>query len=159
MSKWFYANLIVLFIAIGKLIMSNVPLSSRVPVIFGFLGLLFILFNWTRHAVFSTIRNIPERKTKIKFANLSKKVLPFHRWTGTTALILILIHVTLVFQKYGGFSMQNIKMVSGLVAGVLLLSMVTSGWIRLFNPTVTMRKIHLYIGLTMFFLVTIHLLL
>jgi len=159
MSKWFYINFIVLMFAIGKLVTSSVPLHAKLPMIVGFSGLLFILFNWTRHAVFSTIRNVPDRKRKIKFANVSKKVLPFHRWTGTTALILIIIHFLLIMQRCGGFHVQNLKMVSGLLAGFCLLAMVTSGWIRLFKPTVTMRKTHIYIGLTLFFLIVIHLIL
>jgi len=157
MSKWFFINFIVLFFATGKILLDDTPIRFQVPMLFGFLGLLFLFFNWTRHAVFSTIREAPKRETKIKFANMSKKVLPIHRWTGTAALLFIMIHFILITNRYGGLPIQNIKMGSGLLAGLTLLLMVTSGWIRLIHPTVNMRKIHLTLGFTLFFAVVFHL--
>lgn len=159
MSKWFYMNGLVLLLVVGKFILDDTPISSQVPMLFGLFGLVFLLFNWTRHAVFSTIRNAPEREVKIKFANMSKKVMPFHRWTGTTALLFIIIHFILITNRYGGFYFQNIKMATGGLAAIVLLLMVTSGWVRLVHPTVKMRKIHLFLGFSLFFTVVFHLIL
>lgn len=76
MNRWFFINLAVLVYALTKIIMTY----SGVHMVLGGLGLCLILYNWTRHAVFSTIRskNI-SRKRKITYANLSKKVLPIHK--------------------------------------------------------------------------------
>lgn len=158
MSKWFIINFLVLLYTTIKLIVHPIPLTFKIPMIMGFLGLLFFLFNWTRHAVFSTIRETQERETKIKLAQMSKKVLPYHRWTGSAALLFILIHAAYVAEKYGGFSIFHIKMATGLAAGLCLFLMVVSGWVRLFHPTVRMRKIHLYLGMTLFFTIVLHLL-
>ncbi|RKQ37234.1 hypothetical protein [Oceanobacillus halophilus] len=158
MSKWFYLNLVILLLAIWKVVNHfSFPVLS-ITILFGFIGFLFFLFNWTRNAVFSTIRNNPDRKTKIKLANLSKKAMPFHRWTGTLALVFILLHAGFILHWYG-LSFHNLKMVAGLVALVNLLLMVLTGWWRLFKPTGKLRRIHLLLGISLFFIIAIHLLL
>lgn len=156
MSKWFYINIVLLLIAVWQITKYPI-LPGRIHILIGFVGLLFFLFNWTRHAVFSTIRNAPDRNTKIKFANLSKKAMPIHRWTGTTALVIIMIHAVFIIDQFG-LQISNIKMTSGLIAGTVLIALVTSGWMRLFRPTVRKRKAHLYLAMVLFVLITIHLL-
>lgn len=137
----------------------KIATSSLLPhIVFGGVGLFFILFNWTRHAVFSTLRSPVPRQKKIKYANLSKKVLPFHKWIGTTALVMIIIHATLVISQFG-VDLSNPKMLIGLVAGFTLLCIVLTGWMRLFKPTIRKRLAHLWLGLSMFFIIILHLLL
>ncbi|MGY0694218.1 DUF6529 family protein [Virgibacillus sp. FSP13] len=158
MNKWFYLNLLLFIAAIWQVIRINPLPGMQLHIFLGLLGLLFFLFNWTRHAVFSTIRNTPKRETKIKLANLSKRIVPYHRWTGTAALIIIIIHAILVIHRYGlqlGWS----KMAVGSVAGILLIGMVTTGWLRLFRPSIRKRKLHLYLGMSLFLLIFVHLLL
>lgn len=158
MSKWFYMNLVLLLIAIWQVVKPfSFPIFS-LPILFGLIGFLLFLFNWTRNAVFSTIRNVPERKTKIKLANLSKKVMPYHRWIGTAALVFILLHAAFVLHWYS-FSFQNMKMLAGLLAFVNLILMVLTGWRRLVKPTGRMRQIHLRLGISLFFIISLHLLL
>lgn len=156
MSKWFLINILLLIIASWRLVIQNWTISGHI--VLGFIGMLLFLFNWTRHAVFSTIRNAPKRKIKIRFASISKKVMPIHRWTGTAALIFVVFHAILVLHRYG-FSLKWTKMGVGLLSGLLLLAMVTTGWWRLIRPTVQKRWIHLYIGMTLFFSILLHLLL
>lgn len=154
MNKWFYFNGLLLIFAIWK-----VTTSSLLPhIIFGGIGLVFILSNWTRHAVFSTLRSSMARQKKIKYAKLSKKMMPFHRWIGTTALVMIFIHATLVISQFG-LDMSNPKMLIGLLAGFILFCMVLSGWMRLFKPTIRKRLIHLWLGLSLFFIIIVHLIL
>ncbi|QKY70069.1 hypothetical protein [Lentibacillus sp. CBA3610] len=154
MNKWFYLNVLLLGLGLWKIAENNMSLH----ILFGALGLLLFLFNWTRHAVFSTIRNTDNRQTKIKLARLSRKIVPFHRWIGTTALILVLIHAALIV-NLSGFSWQNIKLLSGLLAGIVLIAMVTSGWMRLYRSTARKRMIHIWLGITLFFLVALHIVL
>lgn len=99
-----------------------------------------------------------DRRKKIKFANLSKRILPFHKWIGTSALFLIGIHATLAIQRFG-FHMQNTKITSGLITGIILTIVVITGWMRLFRPSAKKRMAHLYLGLTMFFFIIVHLIL
>lgn len=155
LNRWFFINFFVLVFAIWKISHEDL----RLTILFGGLGLLFILYNWTRHAVFSTLRSkrVP-RARKIKFAKLSKRLLPFHKWTGTTALILILAHFSFVFHRYG-FSLQNTKMLSGGFALIILILMVTTGWIRFFKTTYFIRMVHLTLGFCLFISVVIHLIL
>ena len=154
MNRWFILNCLLLIFALWTIFKGH----GGVHIYVGGLGLLFILYNWTRHAVFSTIRSNISRERKIKFAQLSKRVLPYHRWTGTTAFILIVIHVILVIKVFG-FQIHNIKFLSGLIAGLTLLAVVTTGWMRLFRPSHLKRMFHLRLGLTLFFAIIIHLIL
>ena len=153
MSKWFFINLGVFFFALWKLSTTYIGVHT----LFGALGLFFFLYNWTRHAVFSTIRSNISRQRKIKYANLSKKALPIHKYTGTAALIFIIIHAGLVLSIFG-LQFHSWKMVSGLLAGFTFVALVTSGWIRWFKTTYTIRIIHLSLGFTLFILVLLHLL-
>lgn len=158
MNRWFYFNILLLIIAVWKLAVKNFFEHFQVHILIGFIGLLFILFNWTRHAVFSTIRTTPDRQRKIKFANLSKKVVHIHKWTGSTALIIIILHAIFTWQHFG-FYFKNIKVLSGLVTVLVLAAVVTTGWMRRYRPTLRKRYFHLFLGMSMFFLIVIHILL
>lgn len=154
MNKWFYFNFFLMIFAIWK-----VATSSLFPhIIFGSIGLCFFLFNWTRHAVFSTLRSPIARHKKVKYANLSKKILPFHKWIGTFALVMIIIHATLVIPQFG-FDLANPKILIGLIGGLVLTFIVLTGWMRLFRPSIRKRLIHLWLGLSLFFIIILHLIL
>lgn len=153
MSLWLYTNILLFVIVIFNL---SYPLTQLpIHIVLGLSGLFLILFNWSRHAVFSTIRNATDRKKKIRLANISKRVYPFHRWVGSTALVLIIFHAGIIFHRYG-FHSANLKLWSGILAGIVLLLMVLSGWLRLYFPSVKKRRVHIYLGLLLFFMVAIH---
>lgn len=153
MSMWFFVNAFVFIFALWKVFSS----SLGIHIILGGFGATFILYNWTRHAVFSTIRSNISRKRKIQFAKLSKKVLPFHKYTGTVALMFIIGHASVVLY-YFGWQGTNIKMLSGLLTLIILIAMVLVGWLRFIRTTYRRRMIHLYLGYCLFFSVVIHLL-
>ncbi|MBP1969910.1 putative ferric reductase [Virgibacillus natechei] len=81
--------------------------------------------------------------------------MPFHRWIGTAALLLIMMHAWLTINRYG-FYWQNGKMISGLLTGIALIGMVVTGWMRLMKPSGKLRIIHLRLGMILFFLIVIH---
>src|SRR5699024_4902424 len=118
-------------------------------------GLGFILYNWTRHAVFSTIRTHKNRQTKIKFVELSKKMLPFHKWTGTSSLVLILLHVFFVILFFG-LTIFRIRLIIELFELLILIFMVGSGWLRWYRTTVKRRYLHWILGFVLFFSVLLH---
>lgn len=154
MSFWFFINFCVLLFAIWKISTGYIGIH----IVFGGLGLLFVLYNWTRHAVFSTIRSNISRQRKIKYAQFSKRVLPIHKWTGSTALILIIIHAGLVIHRFG-FQLENWKMISGVLAGSTLVAVVLFGWLRWYHTTLRRRYIHLTLAFCLFGLVLMHLVL
>ncbi|MFD1037396.1 hypothetical protein ACFQ3N_03015 [Virgibacillus byunsanensis] len=160
MNKWFYFNFLLLIVAAWKISTNYAFPQLHIHILFGMVALILILFNWTRHAVFSTIRSSTTRSKKIKYANLSKRILPFHRWIGTTALLLIVIHATLVINQFG-FDWKNMKIVSGLLTGSVLVGVgvVISGWMRRIKPSWRKRITHLRLGLMMFFLILLHIIL
>lgn len=153
MSMWLYINILLFSVVLFSV---SYPLTELpIHVLVGLAGLFLVLFNWTRHAFFSTIRNTHSRKKKIRLANISKRILPFHRWIGTTALLLILLHAGLVIQKYG-FIGTNIKVISGILAGIALGFMVLTGWLRFYLPSGKKRRAHIFFGFLLFFLVAVH---
>lgn len=158
MNRWFYFNFGLLCLTLWNLGRKNFFIHWQTPLLLGMISLLFILFNWTRHAMYSTIREAKDRQRKIKYARLSKKAVHIHKWTGTTALILALFHGFFVWQTYK-FTLFQIKMIFGLLAILTLFSVVIAGWLRHFRPTLRKRYWHLYLAMTMIFLVLIHILL
>ncbi len=74
MNKWFYFNFLLLVLGVWNIIERVQLPFFPVHIAFGALGLFFFLFNWTRHAVFSTMRNTSNKQTKIRLANISKKL-------------------------------------------------------------------------------------
>lgn len=154
MNKWYLLNSLLLLYASYKFATSSITSAK----IFGLLGLLFIMYNWTRQAIFKSIRDAKERSIKIKFAKLSKRKLPFHKWTGTIALILIIFHGSLILKDYG-LLLGNKKLVAGLLAGSVLFLLVASGWIRWMKTTPVRRYVHWGLGFLIFFSVLIHILL
>lgn len=153
MSKWFFINFFILIFMVWK-IASNYITSYT---LLGGLALLFILYNWTRHAVFSTIRSNISRSRKIKFAKLSKKLQPVHKWTGTTALIVAVSHALVVFY-YTNFQIINLKMTTGIMALLMLAGVVLFGWLRHFRTTVIRRYIHWGLAYALIFLIILHML-
>lgn len=154
MNIWYFLNIFVASYALYKVL--TAPYINA-PIVFGLLGLFFVLFNWTRHAVFSTIRDSKVRSQKIKFAQFSKRIYPFHKWVGTTALVLIGIHALLIINRYGLY-LPNKKILTGLLAGITLVALVLSGWIRWYKTTPMKRYVHWGLGFLIFFMVIFHLL-
>lgn len=153
MSLWLYVNIFLMLLVI--ITIDHHIAALPVHIVFGLAGLFLVLFNWTRHAVFSTIRNTADRQKKIRLAAISKKVLPFHRWIGSAAFILIITHAVLIINKYG-FLASSWKMLSGITAGILLLAMVTTGWLRYYLPSGGRRRAHIIIGFLLFFSIAFH---
>lgn|SRR5699024_4725174 len=154
LNRWFYLNAIVLIFALWKVFSSYVSLH----VILGLVGLLFFLYNWTRHAFYSTIRSNIPRERKIKYAQLSKKKLPLHKYTGTLAFLVLLAHATVVLHTFP-FTLTYWKITSGLCALISLFLLVVFGWIRFFRTTYPIRIIHWTLAFITFFLICIHIIL
>jgi hypothetical protein len=156
MSKWFYINIFVFILAVWNVISHFSFPNLKHHIGLGFLGVMLILVNWTRHAMYSTIRNAHDRKKKIKIAQLIKKDMPFHRWTGTAALIIIILYGSIAIDSFG-FQWDNVKMLSGIFAAFILTGVVVTGWMRRIRPTGRKRMAHLYLGMSLILLIIVHL--
>ncbi|MCG1010554.1 hypothetical protein J4760_11035 [Salinicoccus sp. ID82-1] len=156
MSIWFLLNGMLLIWAIWNVAFGISSHASYIHILLGFAGFLLFIFNWTRNAVFSTIRNAENRQNRIRLARMSKRIRPYHRWVGTSALIIILLHGWAVIELYG-FNLTNMKILTGFLASINLFVLVLSGWYRLLiDPRIRVRKLHIRLGITMFILVAIH---
>lgn len=154
MNKWFLINPIILCFAWIKIIVNDHGIHTMI----GGIALTFILYNWTRHAVFSTIRSpkVP-RKRKINFAKLSKRALPIHKWTGSIALIFAVFHMILIFRIYG-IQLDQFKLLSGFLSIVILILLVLFGWLRWYKTTVRRRYTHWVLAFLIIFAAIIHIL-
>lgn len=155
MSVWFLLNAALLIWAVWNV---SAGLSETVyaHILLGFTGFLFFIFNWTRNAFFATIRNVESRQTKVRLAGISKRIRPYHRWTGTTALVIIILHAVSVISLYS-FDLTNMKILTGFLASINLLILVLSGWYRLlFDSSLKIRKLHIRLGISMFCLTVMH---
>ncbi|GAA3721004.1 hypothetical protein GCM10022378_08880 [Salinicoccus jeotgali] len=156
MSIWFLLNFILVIWAVWNVASGFSANTPYLHILLGFTGFLLFIFNWTRNAVFSTIRNIGDRRKKIRLAQFSKRIRPYHRYVGTGALIIILLHGFLVIDLYT-FDPSNMKILTGTIAAFNLLCLVLSGWYRLLvDPRLKIRKLHIGLGISMFVLVIIH---
>lgn len=158
MNRWFFFNLGLLSIVLWKLIHKQYFIYHQITITLGIISLGFILFNWTRHAMFSTIRETKSRQKKIKFAQISKKFVRIHKYTGSFALLFVIIHGSISLYTYN-YSLGQLKIIFGIIASIVLTAVVTAGWMRHFRPTIRKRYWHLYLAMTMIFLVLIHLIL
>ncbi|WP_411842500.1 hypothetical protein [Salinicoccus sp. HZC-1] len=156
MSVWFLLNAALLIWAIWNVAAGLSIHSTYMHILLGFAGFLFFIFNWTRNAVFSTIRNAESRQTKVRLARMSKRIVPYHRYIGTTALLLIILHGVSVVHFYS-FDLANMKVLTGFLAAVNLLILVLSGWYRLlFDSSLKIRKLHIRLGISLFIFVVLH---
>lgn len=156
MSFWFLLNAALLIWAIWNVTAGLSIHTEYIHILLGFTGFLFFIFNWTRNAVFSTIRNVESRDTKVKLAGMSKRIRPYHRWTGTAALVIIILHGIFIINLYS-FDLTNMKILTGFLASVNLLILVLSGWYRLLiDSSLKIRKLHIRLGISMFIFVVLH---
>lgn len=153
MNKWIYINILILIYAITLVSYSFHGYAQ----VLGLLGLFIILYNWSRHAIFSMIRSNIPRTQKIKYAQLSKKVLPYHKWTGSLAWLIIFIHGVFVIQNYGWW-IQSPKFLLGLIAFLILSLQVFSGWLRWYRTTVKRRYLHWINAFVLIFVIVLHML-
>lgn len=157
MSIWFFLNGALFLWALWNTVQGLAGHSVYYHLLLGLLGFLLFIFNWTRNAVFATIRSTGDRAVKIRLARMSKKIMPWHRWVGTLSCILIILHGAAVFHLYG-FNPGSMKMLTGLLATVNLLALVLSGWYSLLiRHNLRTRRLHFGLGLTMFILTAMHL--
>lgn len=152
MNKWFFINVIILIYALWKVLSGSLSLHT----ILGLFGLICIIHNWMRHALFSTIRSNISRTKKIYFANISKKFGWLHKWFGTSALIIIIAHALVALHLFP-FQWTNIKLLSGILAMIILFFVVIFGWLRFIKTTVKRRYIHWSLAYTLIIFVIIHL--
>src|SRR5699024_9135854 len=144
-NKWFYFNLLLILFVLYKVLFGLHCLVSFI----GGLGVVFVLFNWTRHAMFSIFGSDFGRVKLMKYAKLSNRVLPIHKWTGMSAFIILIYHAYLAIDLYG-FNLGITKVFSGLFGLIILTGIVIFGWLRWFKASYIKRMIHLWLGLLLF---------
>ncbi|WP_174616166.1 hypothetical protein [Virgibacillus ihumii] len=150
MNYWFILN-IALFMVSVILYIRDPSLAVLVAVS----GLVFILFNWNMHAIFSKIRSLNSRNDRIKIAAHARKIMPFHLMIGNIGLIFIILHVLLIIQQYG-ITYVTYKAASGGIAFAGLIGVLFSGYLRRKKATGKRRRAHLQLSMLLFFMMALH---
>src|SRR5690625_6993488 len=105
MNYWFILNLLLLLYAFIDVIFMN-SFDLYVPIL-GLFGLMFILFNWNIHAIFSKIRSLTNSTERIKLAKVARKIMPHHLFIVTIGFVFIFLNflfIVYIFLFYALFS-------------------------------------------------------
>ncbi|HLR15499.1 MAG TPA: hypothetical protein VK144_06710 [Bacillota bacterium] len=151
MSIWFGINVFILVFVLWKVLAGTLSIH----ILFGASAFFVLLYNFTRHAFFATIRSNIKRSIKIKFAHISKRVLPYHKWTGSLAFFLMVIHASIIIHKFG-FHQSSFKMMTGIFAALIFFAVVLFGWLRWYRTTVFRRYAHWILAFFLLFAALIH---
>ncbi|KAA9023857.1 hypothetical protein [Niallia endozanthoxylica] len=117
----------------------------------------FILFlvNLNMYFVFLFIRKSKKRTIKVKFAQISKRLMTFHIPVAVSASLLVFIHIiTMIYGKWGHLWGQ--KTISGIVTFSLLLLLLFSGFLRKKKATGKRRRFHYKTAFVFFGLLILH---
>src|SRR5699024_8014378 len=119
--------------------------------------LMFILFNWNIHAIFSNIRSLSIRTERFKLAKVARKIMQHHLLFGTISFVFIILNfLFIVFILVFAALFYYYKLIRVFMLIFLLLIVIISGYMRQAKATGTRRLVHLYASLTLYFLMLFH---
>lgn len=123
--------------------------------IFSQIAFLLFLVNVNMYFVLLLIRKGKDRNVKIKLAKISKKMMKFHVAIAVTAVILIFLHGMMMliihFQQ-----LHNLKVMSGIIAFLILLILLFSGVLRKLKASGFRRKFHYRMAFIFFAFIIFH---
>src|SRR5699024_8316616 len=95
------------------------------------------------------------RQRQISLATLSERGLPFHKWTGRLALVIVVIHIVLVLQSFR-LELRQFKQARGLFPLYTLIFLLLFGWLCWYRSTVRSRYIHLTLEYIIICIIFLH---
>lgn len=156
MSIWFLLNGLLLIWAIWNVASGVAVHTSYIHILLGFTA------SCSSSSIGPATRSSPQSGTSKTGRRRSGSPQcpsgsgPYHRWVGTGALLIILLHAWAVVALYG-FNLGNMKILTGFLASINLFVLVLSGWYRLLvDPRIKIRKLHIRLGVSMFILTAVH---
>lgn len=115
-------------------------------------AMILVLINLNMYFVFLFIRRTKVRQVKIKFAQISKKMMKYHIPIAVTATILIALHAISMLTVHH----WNLKTASGALAVGVLGVLLYSGYKRRKKATGKRRRFHYTMAFSFFGFAVIH---
>lgn len=145
-------------IIVGLLFIIFLNPEHVIPKSIAFLAVLLLIVNWNMYPLFYTIKKGKNKSLKKRLVQYSRKLMPLHPWIGLSGVLLAGIHGWLM---WGGraFSELSITHVSGIIAIMIGLFLLGTGWYRRRKATGKRRKFHLYSAGMFLFIVILHIIL
>ncbi|MFD2444782.1 hypothetical protein ACFSO7_12480 [Bacillus sp. CGMCC 1.16607] len=127
----------------------------QLATIFSQIAVIFILLNINMYFIFLIIRKSKKRKVKLKLAKISRKVMKQHVPIAITATSLIVLHIAFIVMTIP-FNLMKPKLLTGLVAAIVLTLTLFAGYMRSKKASGTRRKLHIATAFSFFILVILH---
>lgn len=119
------------------------------------IAVVLFLINVNMYFVFLIIRKSKAKGVKKTLALFSRKMMKFHVPIAITAVALILIHAMIMI-SFHPLELLNIKKITGLLAVVVLLVHLYSGWLRRKKASGFRRLFHLRMAFIFLFFFLVH---
>lgn len=118
-------------------------------------ALLFFLANINMYFIFLIIRKSKSKPVKVKLAKISRKLMKLHISLAISGTSLILTHALLMLIKHP-LSLLHVKIVSGMLAIIVLCILLFTGYRRHKKASGFRRRSHIFMAFTFMFFVLIH---
>ncbi|MCT8138212.1 hypothetical protein H1D32_10860 [Anaerobacillus sp. CMMVII] len=117
----------------------------------------FVLFlvNINMYFVLLLIRKGKDRTVKVKLAKITKVMMKYHIPIAVTAVVLIVFHAVLMMSIHT-LGLQNLKVISGVLAFIVLLILLFSGVLRKLKSSGFRRKFHYRMAFIFFGFIIVH---
>jgi hypothetical protein len=155
-KKWLLVNALTIVLIIGwsffQGFTSYYMLSAK---IISQISFVLFLVNVNMYFVLLLIRKGKDRLVKIKLAKISKQMMKFHVPIAVTGVVLIVIHGSMMLTKHFQ-KLQNLKIVSGSIATLVLMVLLFSGGLRKLKASGFRRKFHYKMAFIFFGFMIVH---
>lgn len=121
----------------------------------GYTALLLILFNGGYYLLFFAIRKSRNRKRQVRLALIAKRLMRYHRKIAVVSAMFVTGHVGQAIYQYGLTDLSAVQL-TGVIALILYLILLSSGWIRNQKATGRRKRAHRYLALSALVLIMSH---
>nr|WP_309099909.1 hypothetical protein [Fredinandcohnia onubensis] len=126
--------------------------------VFAQISIILFIVDVNMYFIFLVIRRTKERKLKIALAKMSRKMMKSHIKLAIIGTILIVFHGGIMLVKLGELiGYTNPKMISGILAILLLAITLFAGYLRHKKSSGVRRKFHYTSAFLLTFLFLLHL--
>jgi hypothetical protein len=126
--------------------------------VFAQIAIILFIVNVNMYFIFLVIRRTKVRKLKITLAKISRQMMKSHIKLAIIGTILIVFHGGIMLVKLGGLiGYANPKMISGMLAILLLAITLFAGYLRHKKSSGFRRKFHYTLAFLFTFMFLLHL--
>ncbi|ADI00367.1 hypothetical protein [Salisediminibacterium selenitireducens] len=123
----------------------------------GYLALVLIVFNGSFYVLFRIVRKSRNRKRQIRYAKIAKILMRVHRKTAVVAAVFATAHSMLALYRHG-VNPESLTQLSGVLAMLALIVLLSTGWIRNQKATGRRKRSHRYTAFGALLVIGLHIL-